>query len=132
MQANTITLPVDIANNGTIVNQDFSRFEEQVNRTTYVGPSHTLASPDTMQLYRTLPVRSGASLGASKVTVKFTRHVGVVNADGTTSQRPLIIEASASIPVGATAAQTKEARQKLIAVLDSDVVAGSLMDLGNI
>lgn len=132
MQANTITLPVDVANNGTIVNQEFSRFEEQVNRTTYVGPNHTLASPDTMQLYRTLPVRSGASLGASKVTVKFTRHVSVTNADGTVSQRPLIIEASSSIPVGATVAQTKEARQKLIAVLDSDVVAGSLMDLGNI
>lgn len=127
MQANEITLSVDLANDGNPTNQVFTRFQEFVDRSTYTGPSHTVAAPHTMQLYRTLPKRTGSFLGAAKTAIKFTKTVVVQDAEGNDTPKPLIVEASMSIPVGATPAQTLEIRQHLVAALDA-AFSASLMD----
>lgn len=129
MQANTITLAVDILNSGSTTNQAFERVEEQVNRSTYNGPGHTFASRNQMQFYRTNPVRSGAFLGAVKSSVKFTEDVTVDDAEGNDRVAPAIAECSFSIPVGTTAAKTLELRQRMIAALDMAFMA-SLVDQG--
>lgn len=127
MQANTITLPVDLLNTGSTTNELFTRHEETINRSTYRGPDHTVASPNTLQLYRTLPKRSGDYLGSAKVSVKLTAARTVTSASGLDIQAPDIAEVSFSIPVGVTAAQMKAVRQRLIAVLDMDAVMDTLM-----
>jgi hypothetical protein len=133
MQANTITLPVDVLNNGTPVNKEFVRSEETVNRTTYRGPGHTVASRNIMQLYRTFPKRSGNYLGALKPTIKFTRDVTVPNADGSGDVVvPVLLEISASLPVGLTAALAKEIRQHGVAALDLEEVMSLLFEYGDI
>ena len=55
MLDNTITLPVDELENDTLVNQDYTRYDEYNNRTIYVGTGHTLAQRDTMTVSRTFP-----------------------------------------------------------------------------
>lgn len=133
MQANTITLPVDVLNNGTTVDELFTRHEETVNRTTYRGPAHTVASRNILQLYRTFPKRSGLYLGALKVATKFTQDVLVPNADGSGDIAvPIIVDVSYSLPVGVTAAQAKAARQRAIALTDMDTVLGPLNEFGDI
>lgn len=127
MQANTITLAVDLLNTGSTTNEVFTRHEEQINRSTYIGPEHTVASPNTMQFYRTLPKRSGDYLGSAKVSIKFTASRVVDSATGLDIKAPDIAEVSFSIPVGVTAAQMKATRQRLIAALDSDTVMDALM-----
>ncbi len=128
MQDNTITLSVDLANDSNPSNQAFVRFEELSNRSTYNGPGHTLAAPHTMQLYRTLPKRAGSSLGTARSSVKFTKNVTVVDADGNDVIRPLIAEVTFSVPVGTTAAETLAIRQHIISALDLDAVAADLID----
>lgn len=121
MQPNTITLAVDVANNSTLVNQEYSRHDEQTNRSTYNGPTHTLVSRDTLQFYRTYPVRSGNFLGSAKSALKFTKDVSVPNADGSGEiVLPLIAEVSFSLPVGTTAAEALALRQAIVAILDRD------------
>lgn len=133
MQANSITLPVDVLNNGTPVNKEFTRHEETVNRTTYRGPGHTVASRNVLQLYRTFPKRSGLYLGALKVATKFTQDVLVPNADGSGDIAvPLIVDVSYSLPVGVTPAQVLVLRQHLVALTDMDSVVGPLCDFGDI
>lgn len=127
MQANTITLPVDVLNNGTVVNKDYLRHSEEVNKTTYVGPGHTLQSRNTMQLYRTLPKRTGNFLGSGKTSIKFTQDFAVPGADGVNVTAPAIVSIDFSTPVGLTAAQTLELRQRAVAALDH-VFAASLND----
>lgn len=129
MQPNTITLSVDPANNETIVAELFTRHEEQINRSTYVGPGHTAASSNMMQLYRTLPKRSGDYLGSSKVSVKLTRTRTVGNAAGLDIPAQDIAEVSFSIPVGVTATEMLATRQRLIAILDDDAVMGPFMTI---
>lgn len=122
MQPNTIVLPVDLANNGTVVNQTFTRSEELVNRSTYRGPGNTLAVRNVAQLYRTLPKRTGAFLGACKTSVKFTRDITVLDAAGASVVAPLILELSFSVPVGASDADILALRQHGVAILDLDAV----------
>lgn len=126
MQANTITLSVDKANNAVSTNVDYKRFEEETNRSTYVGPGHSLASRDTMQFYRTLPKRSGKFLGAGKSTVKLTRDLVIKDAEGNDTVVPLIVEINFSVPVGATQAQVLDLRQTAVAALDQDSFMNSL------
>jgi hypothetical protein len=132
MQPNTITLAVDTANSGSTTNRVYTRFEELVNRTTYKGPAHTFSAADTLQFYRTLPVRSGAFLGAAKTSVKFTKAVTVQDGAGQDVIYPLIGEVSFSVPVGTPDTVTKELRQTILALLDSDTVMGPLNDSGEI
>lgn len=129
MQPNTITLPVDILNNGTLTNTDYLRFEEYQNRAVYIGVGHTLTSRNTLSLYRTMPKVSGNFRGTAKTAVKFSLDIQVLGVDNTLIVGPSIVEVSFSIPVGATTAHTVEQRQKAIALLDQDAIMNSLNDL---
>lgn len=130
MQPNQITLAVDLANDANPTNQVFDRSEEQVNRSTYRGPGHTLQSRNNLQFYRTAPKRSGNYLGSSKVAMKFTQDVSVPNADGSGEiVSPLIAEVSFSLPVGTTSAEALAIRQHLVTILDRDDLAGPLCDV---
>lgn len=130
MQPNTITLAVDTANTGSPTDQVYTRIEELVNRSTYGGPAHSFSSKDTLQLYRTNPVRSGSFLGAAKTSVKFTEDVVVPSAEGEDTTYPLIAEVSFSVPVGTSAATVLEMRQRVIALLDQDTVMNALNNQG--
>lgn len=132
MLPNTITLAVDLLNNGTPSNEAFSRLEELVNRSTYRGPNHSTAARNIKQFYRTLPKRSGNFLGASKVAVKFTADKTVAGADGNDIVSPLIGGVEFSIPVGATAEDCKALRQRIIASLDDDSVWDLVMNYSEI
>jgi hypothetical protein len=128
MQDNVITLSVDAANDGSPVNQDYSRHHETTDRTTYIGTTHTEAEREQFQLYRTAAKRSGVSRGSRKCAIKFTQDVSVLNADGSGDiVLPLIGEVSFAIPLGVTDAQLVELRQRLVSILDDDSIAGSLM-----
>lgn len=118
MQANTITLPVDLLNNGTTTDEVFARFEEGLNKSTYVGPNHSLQARNKLELYRTLAKRAGNFLGAAKGTMKFTQDVTVTGVDGTDIVAPQIIEVNYSLPVGSTDAQALALRQRVLAALD--------------
>jgi len=128
MQSNTITLPVDIANDGTIVSQDYLRHEEYLNRSVYIGASHGFSSRDLMTLYRTPPTRSGNFFGVSKTSIKFTQDVIVPAVDGTDYTSAIILDFTASVPVGASIASKTELRQRLLAILDNDEVMNTLWD----
>lgn len=129
MQANTLTLSVDAANNATPANEVYTRYEEYQNRSSYIGANHTPDDRDQLALYRTFPTKSGNFKGTAKSSVKFTKDVEVAGVDSsTTLTAPIILDVSFSVPVGATSADLIHARQRLIALLDSD----SLMDSLNI
>lgn len=123
MLADIITLPVDVLNNGTLVNQAFSRDEEYVNRSVYTGPLHTLVTRQTLGFYRTPIKKSGTSLGTAKSAVKLTEDITVLNSLGANTVAPAIIDIATSFPVGITAAKAMELRQRAIAVLDHAVAA---------
>jgi len=114
-------------NSGSTTNEVFTRHEEQINRSTYRGPDHSVAVPNTLQFYRTLPKRSGVYLGSAMVSIKLTQARTVLSASGLDIQARDIAVVSFSIPVGVTAAQMKAVRQRLIAALDSDTVMDNLM-----
>lgn len=126
MQANTLTLSVDLANNSSATDQVFTRFEEGVNRSLYTGPDHTLITRNTLTLLRTPPKRTGVYYGNAKTGAKFTKDITVTQADGTETVAPIIMELSASIPVGASAADVLAVRQHMVTILDRDDIAGSL------
>lgn len=129
MQDNVITLAVDSANNGTLVDFALTRTAEELNRTTYEFPDHTVASRKTMHLYRTYAKRSGNSRGSTKCALKVTLDASVANADGSGSLvLPVIGEISFSVPVGTDQATLVYLRQVLIAALDRDDVVGKLVE----
>lgn len=129
MQADSIVLPVDPANNSTVVNETFTRYKEAADRTTYIGAGHVPELRNEMSIYRTFPSRSGNFKGTSKSALKFTQDQEVAGVDSsTTVTAPMILEVSFSLPVGVTAAQVKALRQRAVAALDAD----SFMDGLNI
>lgn len=130
MLNNTITLPVDILNNGTTSNRVYTRYDEYQNRSVYKGPSHTLVKRDTLGFYRTPVKANGTDNGVAKSAMKLTFDIEVPGKVATTTvTKPLIADASFSIPVGATAEQTLEFRQRLIACIDHAVAAQVVDDL---
>jgi hypothetical protein len=127
MQPNEITLAVDELNDDTTVDLVLTRFEEHLNRASYVSPSHTMATRDMLTLYRTFPKQSGNFRGVGKSTIKFSQDISVLGVDGTSSLTvPLIMEVSFSVPVGTTSAQIVEMRQRGVAILDRDDVMNPL------
>lgn len=127
MQANQITLNVDVANNGTPVEQIYNRYEETQNRSTYISTSHLPDDRDMFSLYRTFPTKSGNFKGVAKSAIKLTDDVAVAGVDSsTTLTAPTILEISFSVPVGAPVADLKEIRQRAIALLDNDSFMDSL------
>lgn len=130
MQPNVITLAVDLLNNATLVDHDFTRYEEYQNRAVYIGENHTVAAKDTLGFYRTLPKQSGNFRGVGKSAIKFSQDLSVAGVDATTTLTSALIgEVSFSAPVGSTAAQRKILRQRIIALLDNDSVMEDLMGL---
>lgn len=127
MQADTLTLSVDAANDSNPANEVYTRYEEYQNRATYIGASHTPDDRDTVAIYRTFPTKSGNFKGTAKSAVKFTKDIEVAGVDSsTTITAPIILELSFSVPVGATTADVIHARQRAIALLDSDTFMNSL------
>lgn len=128
MQPNTVTLAVDVLNNGTTVNKVYTRYEEYTNRSSYIGADHLPDDRNMLAIYRTFPTKSGNFKGTSKSSVKFTQDIEVAGVDSsTTLTSPMIGEVSFSLPVGATAAEAKELRQRIIACLDDDTFMDALM-----
>lgn len=132
MLENTVTLPVDAANNGTPVDQVFTRHDEYQNRSVYNGPNHTLVARDQLSFYRTAVKKSGNFLGTAKTSAKFSRDFSVPSADGGTIVVPGILEISFSFPVGLSATQMKELRQRGVALLDTEAVISRLTELQEI
>lgn len=123
MLNNAITLAVDVAGNNTIVNQVISRHEESANRTRYIFDSHSLTGRDVVDFYRTQPTKSGNFRGVAKSAAKITTDISVAGVDAsTTLVSPLIGEISFSLPIGFTAAQVMLLRQRMIAILDNQLV----------
>lgn len=130
MQDNTITLAVDVANNGVPVNSVFTRHSEELNKSTYVEAGHTVAGRDIMQFYRTAPKPNGESRGHVKTAAKFTKDFDVANAAGDGNiTLPSIVTLSFSVPVGLTPAQTLELRQRIVALADDDTIMADLIDI---
>lgn len=128
MLDNTITLAVDVANNDVLVNQEYRRHEESMNRSFYIGSSYSLANRDTITFNRTMPTRSGNDLGTGKTRAKFTQDTTVSGVDTSTSlTKPVIIEISESIPVGTDPAVLEEVCQRLIAFVKDSAVRNRLM-----
>lgn len=132
MQSNLITLSVDVANNATPVDIDYSRFDVYQNRSVYNSESHTILAPDTLGFYRTLPKQSGNFRGQAKTAFKFAKFLTIPGVDGTNVVSPYILEVSTSIPVGASLAIMQEMRQRAIALLDRDDIMVGLHHLQEI
>lgn len=126
MLDNVITLPVDVANDTTLVETDFSRFDEYNSRTVYISENHLPDSRDLLTFYRTFPKPAGTFKGVRKTAVKFTQDTEVENSVGETIAAPSIVEVSFSLPVGVTAAKATELRQRVIALLDNDTIMNKL------
>jgi hypothetical protein len=130
MLDNTITLNVNEDNDdGTTaaISYPFSRYEEYLNRSTYIHGGHSPVSRDLMAFYRTFPKVSGNFRGVSKSSVKFTTDVVVPGVDGVAQlTAPIIIEFNISVPVGASNAAVRIGRQKLVAILSNDSVMDAL------
>lgn len=127
MQPVTLPLSVDVENNGVPVEQVLTRYEEDMNRTVYIGPGHLPDSRNMMTIYRTFPVRNGNFKGTSKSSIKFTEDRTVPGVDSNTLlSAPMIIEVNFSIPIGVNAERLKEARQRVIAALDLDTFMDAL------
>lgn len=120
---NNLTLAVDELNNGTPVDKSFTRVDEFSNRSVYKSEDNSYVLRDLLGFYRTVPKRSGNSLGVKKGAFKFTQDVVVPGVDTTTSiTAPELLEVSFNSPVGSTPATRKILRQRAIALLDDDVL----------
>jgi hypothetical protein len=127
MLDNTVTLPVDILNTDVTTDRIYTRYEEYLNRSVYIGPDHTLSLMDTLSFYRSFPKVSGNFRGMAKTSFKFSDECTVLGVDGISSLTlPKIAEMSFSLPVGVTAADVLELRQRIIALLDSDTIMNKL------
>lgn len=116
----SITLPVDVANNGTVVNQVMDLFEAVTGRKEYHFPAHDFQSRDLATFTRALPKVNGNFAGTRKATFKLTKDATVIGVDPFTQiKAPGILEVSTSFPVGFTAADAVLMRQRAIAILDS-------------
>lgn len=127
MLDNQITIAVDTENTGTTTDFIMKRTDEFQNRSVYYRQgSHSLASRDLLSFYRTPVTRSGNDPGVAKSAFKVTRDIVVPGVDTSTSiTKPMICEVSFSMPVGFTAAQAKELRQNILALLDDDALMSS-------
>jgi hypothetical protein len=112
MQDNSIDITDPVAGVSLVV---VSRHEEQLNRSTYITPTHTPSNRGMVQLYRTPSKRAGSYLGTSKTMVKVTNDTTVPNADGSGNVvTPIIMELSASVPVGTSEADRELALKTLV------------------
>jgi hypothetical protein len=127
MQANQISLSVDVANDETVVTEAYDRYEEFQNRSVYIGADHVPEARNMFALYRTFASKSGNFKGVSKSAIKFTQDVEVPGVDSsTTLTAPGIIDVAFSFPVGMTAAEVLHLRMRVVAALLDDSFMDSL------
>jgi hypothetical protein len=120
MQSREIALDVDKAANGTVSTVGYTRFDEASNRSTYIGPNHTLLVSDQLTFYRSFPKRSGNFNGSGKCRVKISRDVNVPGADKSSSlSASAIMEMALSLPVGISSQEVIEMLQTMVALLSS-------------
>lgn len=123
----SITLPVDVANNGTIVNQVIELFDAVTGRKEYHFATHDFHARDIVIFNRSLPKPNGNFPGTRKASFKFTKDVTVTGVDPATQVKaPGILEINSSLPVGLTAADALLLRQRAIAILDSVFISDVL------
>lgn len=123
MLDNTITLGVHVANSAAVVNIDFRRFNEYADRSVYISENHATELRDTLSFNRTMPKRSGNLKGVAKSGFKFTKDQRIAGVDETTTiTQPLIAEVGFNVPVGTPVEQEILIRQRIIALLDNDVL----------
>ena len=127
MQPDIISITVDPLNDATTEVQTYSRFEEFLNRSKYIGENHSLDAREELTLYRTFPKQAGNFRGVGKSAVKFATDIVVPGVDSTTSLNTAIIaEVSFSVPLGASAADVLLMRQRIMGLLDLDAVMSPL------
>lgn len=127
MQPNAITIQVDTQNNGNPTEVVLSRYDEGPNNSTYVTGDHSPGGRDQVKLFRTFPTKSGNFRGTSKSSMKFTKDTVVMGVDGISQLTvPVILEVSASVPIGITSELLCELRQRVISLLDSDTFMDDL------
>lgn len=114
-----ITLSVDADGTGANVAVDeiYSNFDRFSNRSVYHAPGHTTVVRDTLTFYRTLPKPTSIFYGVQKSAAKFSMDVEVNTPTGVTTRSPIIFELSASIPVGATAADILHVEERVKALI---------------
>lgn len=129
MQANTLTLSVDLLDTAVYTDVDFDRYEEHLNRSVYKTGESNLVSRDLLGLFRSMPNSNGNYAGTAKSSAKFTLDVEVPGIDSTTTVKaPLIGEISFSAPVGVTPAMMLVLRQRLVALAKNATIMTKLMD----
>lgn len=119
MLSNTITLPVDVVNNGTLVDKVYTRDDVTPGKAVYEGPDKTVILGDSIILTRTKAVRSGNFFGVHKNRIKLSKDFNVPTAVvGTEVVQPFIMDLYVNKPVGVTDAQITERFQTMRAFLD--------------
>lgn len=115
-----ITLPVDVTNNGTVVNQEIALLDGSPGRKIFRFSGHSFQTRDTVTFTRSFPKPNGNFAGTRKTSAKLTKDVVVEGTDPSTDVKaPGIIDISSSLPVGLSAADAMLMRQRAIAILDS-------------
>lgn len=113
----TLSVDADGSGAGAAADEIYSNFDRFSNRSLYHAPGHTTVMRDTLTLYRTLPKPTSIFYGVQKSAAKFSKDVEVVSPNGTTTRSPIIYELSASIPVGATAADILHLEERVKALI---------------
>ena len=100
----TISVDADGDGAGAAADEVWSNFDRLGNRSIYHSVVHTPVVRDMLTLYRTLPKPTTNFYGVQKSAVKLSKDVTVDIPNGETTRSPIIFEMSASVPVGADAA----------------------------
>lgn len=117
------TLHVDTANNGTLTDEVISLFDAVPGRKEFHFPGHTFSSREQVVFSRSLPKPSGNFAGTRKTSFKITDDEIVDGVDPLTDVKvPGILEVNCSLPVGISSAAAKKMRQRVIAILDNDLL----------
>lgn len=127
MQDNVITLAVDVANNDVLVNAVFTREDFTSNKSTYHGPLYSMTHPDILNFRRSPVHPTSVNKGITKVGIKLSKGMDVEGADGVSEVTlAMIADINFHIPVGVTAADSKEFRMRMAAVLMDDSIMDKL------
>lgn len=104
MQANTIAVT-----RGDTSTVTFTRYSEELNKSTYVAGDHTLALNHTLALSRVFPKPTKDYAGVARTRFKVTK--GILLASGQTV--PLIASVEYDIPVGVAEADYDKVIEEL-------------------
>lgn len=132
MLENNYTLSIDVANNSTLVDVDYTRYDQYNNRSVYVSENHVPGAEEKLTFYRTFPTSVGNFKGVRKTAFKFAWTCEVPGNDGTTVQSSNIAEVSFSLPVGVSSADAMKIRQAVITLLDNDTIMVPLHEQQNV